>query len=225
MVKLFDKLLRDRLLEVWDEQVLFNQRTMNNLIKEFAKIKYYDEEIFTKLIDTIICKNKIQNLYFFDTFHNFMNYVNENPKFTLYGKLNGKIKEFEDKHYSQDFQWRYCNVERRIRTHKELVARRDDIPWEDHMPEDKADERSEREKKRLEAEQQRKYAVYNEELFLKEVKKLMDEGKSMIEMMVYLDVDEDDLQNAFSLMSKKAQIQKLEELRKQNKLPLEGQTV
>ena len=223
MISIFDSLLKPRLLELWQEQVNFNQRTMYDLIKEFKTLKYYDEEIFTKIIDSLIHKNTIQNLYFFDRFYNFIHDVNENPKGTLYGKWTQKIKDFEEKHYSKDYKWRYNLEERRRRTHQELVDRRDEFDWEDFMTVQATDERSERERKRLENEQQKKYAVYNEELFIKIVKEMMDEGKTMIEMMVYLDVDEEALQNAFSLISKQDQIAKLEELRRENKLPIGNQ--
>uniref|UniRef100_A0A7S3NXM6 Uncharacterized protein n=1 Tax=Euplotes crassus TaxID=5936 RepID=A0A7S3NXM6_EUPCR len=226
MNKIIDEYLKPRLLEVWDPKLLYNQRTMNDLIVEFKKLNYYDEEIFEKIIDSLLVKKRIQNIYLFETFHQFMNEVNENPKGSLYQKWTEKINQFEEKHYTADFKWRYNAEERRRRTHKELVARRDEFDWEDFVEVETTDEREERERKRIEEEQQRKYSVYNKELFVKQVKKYRAEGKTMIEMMVYLDVDEEALENAFQAISQEEQLERLEELRKENKLPFaEGTTV
>lgn len=221
IINILDKYMKDRILKVWDEQILYNQRMMYILIQEFDKLNYRNEDIDMKLIKTINTKQKIQNIYFFEEFHNFFHNINENPKSPHYGKLGEEIKTFETKFYNKDFQWRYNLEERRIRTHKEVVARRDEPQWEDFFVVQMKDERSEREKRRMEAAQQLKNAVYNEELFIKVVKQMMDEGKTLIEMMVYLDVDESALTNAFTIISKNEQVKKLEEIRKQNKLPFE----
>jgi hypothetical protein len=219
MIEKFDKIYKPRLLQIWDEQVLFNQRTMISLIKELTEINYYDEEIYSKILDSIIQKNKVQNLYFFDIFYNFFHNVNENPKFTLYQKLGDKITAYEDKHYTEDMRLRYDIEERRLRTHLEMVANRDTKKWEDLTIIRFVDARSDREKLRIEEEQRRKNAVYNEDLFIEYIQKLMAEGKSNIEMMVYLDVDEAALQNAFTIISQREQHKKLEELRKNEQLP------
>jgi hypothetical protein len=219
IVEKFDRLYKPRILAVWDEQVLFNQRVMINLIEELTAINYYDEEIYLKIMDSIIQKNKVQNIYFFDEFYNFFHNVNENPKFTLYQKLDDRIKAFEDKHLVEDFRWKYDSEERRLKTHVEMVANRDHKKWEDLTLIRFVDERSDREKLRIEEEMRRKNAVYNEDLFIEYVQNMMAEGKSNIEMMVYLDVDESALQNAFTLISQRDQHKKLEELRKDNKLP------
>lgn len=217
MLQWIDNHFKKRILELWEDQVHFNQRIMLHLIREFETLNYYDEEIFMKLVTSINSKNKIQNLYFFDDFYNFMHKVNENPKYTLYGKLDNEIKAFEEKHYTKDFQWRYNCEERRMRTHKELVARREEPQPEDFIVVQLKDERSEREKKRIEAAQQLKNAVYNEELFIKVVQKMMDEGKTLIEMMVYLDVTEQQLQDAFSKISQQKQVMELERLKSEKK--------
>lgn len=222
MIEWMEKHYKPRLLQVWDTQVLYNQRVMKHLIREFEILNYYDEEIYQKLVTSIISKNKIQNLYFFHDFYNFMHNVNDNPKFSLYKKLDGQIKEFEKKHYCKDFQWKYNLEEKRIRKHKELVARREEAKPEDFIVIQLKDERSEREKKRIEAAQQLKNAVYNEELFISVVRRMMGEGKTLIEMMVYLDVTEQQLQDAFTKISQQDQLEKLEELRKDNKLPFQN---
>lgn len=223
---LFDKYFKPRLLEIWDEQLLFNQRTISDFITEFKKLNYYDAEIFEKFLDTLIIKKRIQNIYFFENFHQFFNEVNENPKGELYNKLGDKIKQWEEKHYTEDFKWRYNLEERRRRTHKELVARRDDKEWADFEICHTKDEREELERQRIEAEQQLKYAVYNEDLFVKKVKEFRAEGMATIEMMVLLGCDEEQLEDAYAIISKEEQQNKLEELRKQNKLPFgDGATV
>ena len=47
---------KKRLLEIWDTQVLYNQRVMMTLITEFLKLKYYDEELLKKLVWSINSK-------------------------------------------------------------------------------------------------------------------------------------------------------------------------
>jgi hypothetical protein len=104
-------------------------------------------------------------------------------------------------------------------TQEEIVADREDYDWERQKIIMVRDDRSKIERERLEAEQQRKNAVYNQDLFIKIVQELMAEGKSLIEMMVYLDVDEAALTNAFTVISQREQVEKLNELRSQNKIP------
>ena len=216
-----DRLYKKRLLEVWDSQVLYNQRVMMTLITEFLKVKYYDEELLKKLVWSINSKNRIQNLEFFSKFHNAFHEINDNPKTTLYKKLDKDIQDFENKFSTRDFKWRYSIKDKRIRPHKELVARREDAKWESFTMSLTTDERSERERQRIDKEQQLKNAVHNEELFIQVVQKMMNEGKTTIEMMVYLDVREEDIINAQSIISKNEQIKKLEELRKSNQLPFQ----
>lgn len=194
---------------------------MMTLITEFLKLKYYDEELLKKLVWSINSKNRIQNLEFFSKFHNAFHEINDNPKTTLYKKLDKDIQDFESKFSTRDFKWRYSVKDKRIRTHKELVARREDAKREDFRVTLTTDERSEAERQKIDKEQQLKNAVYNEDLFIQVVQRMMNEGKSTIEMMVYLDVKEEDIINAQSIISKNEQIKKLEELRKNNQLPFQ----
>jgi hypothetical protein len=77
------------------------------LAEEFHFLKYYDEELWTKLIDSAIQKRKINNTHYFKAIHASISDINEDPSSGLQGKFTGKIDELVKKHYSADRKWRY----------------------------------------------------------------------------------------------------------------------
>jgi len=79
-IKFFKLCMRDNLLEKWDTQVIFNQFVMRDLIEYFKIFKYYDEEIYMKMVKSINTKKKILYIDMFDCFYNFIHDLNEDPK-------------------------------------------------------------------------------------------------------------------------------------------------
>ena len=58
------------------------------MCKEFHELKFYDEEIWNKLIFDIIHKKRVSNLHFLSAFHVAMTEMNKDPKNPFFGKLD-----------------------------------------------------------------------------------------------------------------------------------------
>lgn len=131
--------------------------------------------------------------------------------------MDKQLADFKKKYYKKDFQWRYNWDEHRIRTHAELVERRDDFTYEQSLLREPDDSIRRKEMERQEKERTLKNAVKNPEFFVSLVQEMMTEGKSMIEMMVILDVEESKILDAQNTISRNEQIKKLEEYRQKMK--------
>ena len=91
MVKLIDTLFKKVLLDKWKDEVVYNQRVLFGLAEEFYFLEYHDEELWTKILDTAIHKNKINNTHYWVTIHQTTKALNEVPDSPLKGKFNEKI--------------------------------------------------------------------------------------------------------------------------------------
>ena len=68
------------ILDKWKDEVVYNQRTLYDLAKELDNLGWYDEEVWTLLIDTAIHKNTVQNTHFLHSLLTTMNRMNKNQK-------------------------------------------------------------------------------------------------------------------------------------------------
>jgi len=75
------------LLDKWQAEVVYNQKLLIDLMVEMHLMKWYDEEVWTKLVTTYIQKKKINNTHYFRTFHRTISEINENEKTGLQGKF------------------------------------------------------------------------------------------------------------------------------------------
>lgn len=66
-----------------------------------------DEEILKNTFKTIGQKKRINNLTFFEFFHNLMLRHNRNPESPMFQKLTPNIEAFKEKHYNANREWRY----------------------------------------------------------------------------------------------------------------------
>jgi len=57
-------------------------------------LQYYDEEIWTKMTDTMCRKKKINNIYRAATFYEAMLKLNKDPDTPMFKKLDKKIETF-----------------------------------------------------------------------------------------------------------------------------------
>lgn len=107
MIKLIDTLFKKVLLDKWKDEVVYNQRVLFGLAEEFYFLEYHDEELWTKILDTAIHKNKINNTHYWVTIHQTTKALNEDPESPLKGKFTEKIEELVKKHFTPDRKWRY----------------------------------------------------------------------------------------------------------------------
>ena len=77
------------------------------LAKELDHLEYYDEELWTKLAETVSQKKRINNIYFFDQFFKTFTKLNTDPKNPMFKKLDKVLEILSSKHYTKDRQWRY----------------------------------------------------------------------------------------------------------------------
>lgn len=61
-----DNTLKEKVLkQKWKAEVVYNQRVLFGLCTEFENLEYYDEELWTMIVDTALHKKKINNLHYF----------------------------------------------------------------------------------------------------------------------------------------------------------------
>ncbi len=162
------------------------------LLAEFHFLGYYDEELWTKIIDTAINKTKINNTHYWQTIHQTLCEMNDDEKCPMYKKLTPKIDELVKKHFTKDREWRYSLENRGMRSLQDLIDRREESKIDDHLI-----KRAEIDEKILiqarEAEKRLKrlkMAKYSVELFDEIIEEMMRDKKTIMEMMAELDVDD-----------------------------------
>jgi len=87
-IKLLDNNYKAILMEKWQKEVVYNQKLLIELMVECDYLKWYDEEVWTRMVNTYIHKKKINNTHYFRTFHQIVSAVNENPNTGLAGKFD-----------------------------------------------------------------------------------------------------------------------------------------
>ena len=101
MIDLLDTIFKKHILDKWDAEVVYNQRVLLDLMKECHNLRWYDEEVWTKIIDTTIGKKKINAYRDFQMVHQTLCYMNEDKEHCkLADTLGGKIDAFMKKHYT-----------------------------------------------------------------------------------------------------------------------------
>jgi hypothetical protein len=165
-------------------------------------------------------KSKINNTHDFGLILNLMTDINAGgegkcPK--LKGVATKYIETFLSKHYNSnaDRKWRYDVENKRWRSLQELIDRREETGPEDQkLLKAAVDERlivqareAEKKLKRL------KMAKYSHELFDEIITEMMKDKKTLMEMMVELDCDDQAIYASQTRIAKKQQTQNLLETR------------
>ena len=109
---------------------------MFDLAKELDALEWYDEEVWTLMVQTAVTKRKINNLHDFSMIHNLIYKVNTarkgHPAAHLNGKFDDRIATLLERHYTADRKWKYNAETRALRPMKEMIAKREDSRAEDH---------------------------------------------------------------------------------------------
>jgi hypothetical protein len=100
MIKLLNSQFKKVLIEKWNDEVVYNQRVLFGLAEEFHFLGYYDEELWTKIVDTSINKTKINNTHYWRTIYETMCEMNDDEKCPMYKKLTSKVEELVKKHFT-----------------------------------------------------------------------------------------------------------------------------
>ena len=66
---LLDNHYKKVLVEKGKREVVYNQRVLFGLVEEFHNLEYYDLELWTMLVDSIIAKKKINNTHYWATIY------------------------------------------------------------------------------------------------------------------------------------------------------------
>lgn len=208
-----DKLLtqyKPVILQKWDDEVVYHQRMLYKMVKEFDNLEFYDVELWLKIAETVLHKKKINNLHFFDEFFRCFSKLNADPKSALFKKLDAVLDKLSTKHYTKDRQWRYSLEEGgRLRSYEELVARREEPRLEDfEYRKADIDQRVIEQAKAIENQMKRlRMAKLDKNLFDEIVEEMMKEKKTILEMQAELDVDEQTIFDAQERIAKKKQQQ------------------
>lgn len=193
MIEMLDNTLKKVILDRWDAEILWNQRVHLDLIFELHHIRWYDQDVWDKLIPVLMWKKKINAFKDFVKVHQTLCYMNEDKEHCpMAGQLGSQIQAFMDKHYTEDRKWKYCDKRRIEKPLKELIARRDEPKLEDYARDKQVtDEKMLRQAKEAERKLKRlKMAKYSLELFDEIIQEMMKEKKTFMEMMAELDCDD-----------------------------------
>lgn len=216
MIKLLDTQFKKVLLDKWNAEVVYNQRVLFGLVSEFHSLGYYDEELWTKIVDTAINKTKINNTHFWQTIYETMCEMNDDEKCPMHKKLTSKIDELVKKHFTKDREWRYSLEKRGMRSLQDLIDSREESKIDDHLiKRAEVDEKilvqareAEKRLKRL------KMAKYSVELFDEIIEEMMRDKKTIMEMMAELDVDDNQVYASQTRIAKRQQAKNISELKK-----------
>ena len=198
--ELLDSHLKEHvLLAYWEKEIRHNQRVLFDLAYELDQFQWYDEEIWTKIIDTSVWKKKINNSHDFKLIHNLIYKLNrgggpQSPFGHLEGKFEEQLERLIARHYTENRQWKYDLERRDLRPYHQLIARRDECKQDDERlvrSWSEVDEstiitarEAEKKLKRL------TMAKYSIELFDEIIEEMMREKKTILEMMAELDAGE-----------------------------------
>lgn len=168
------------------------------LMIELEYNEFYDEEVWTKVFETISHKKRINNITFFGYFLNTMQKWNADPSKTIFfKKLDDKIDAFKNKHYNADREWRYeFNGDDglgRPRSLDEIISKKENSKIDDFLISKGGEDLTlinraafaEKKMKRL------RMAKYSEDLFDEIVIEMMKEKRTLMEMMAELDVEDE----------------------------------
>ena len=210
---LLDTQYKKVLLDKWKAEVIYNQRVLFGLAKEFHHLEYYDKELWLLIADTAVHKKKINNTHYWGIVFETLTDLNQDGP--LKGLFTDHLAKLVEKHYTVDRKWRY-NIEDggSMRPLQELIDRREDAKWEDSLIKRAAvDEKiieqareAERKLKRL------KMAKYSTDLFDEIIEEMMRDKKTIMEMMAELDVDESNIYAAQTRIAKRQQAKTIDEL-------------
>lgn len=95
------------LLKKWDAEVVYNQRVLFGLCGEFNNLGYFDEELWTLIVQTVLRKKKINNLHYFASFYEVVRSFDTVENHPLKGKFTEDLEKFVNKFYTADRKWRY----------------------------------------------------------------------------------------------------------------------
>ena len=167
-----------------------------DLAKELDLLQWYDEEVWTKILETACHKKKINNIYDFKLIHQICYRLTtaqpESRAAHLNGKFDDHLKRLLEKHYTTNRQWKYNAETRQMRPIEEIIAGRESLKFEDtaQLKED-IDEQTIIQAREAEKKLKRmKMAKYSHDLFDEIIEEFMKEKKTILEMMAELDATE-----------------------------------
>lgn len=204
------------LVDKWKAEVIFNQRVLFGLAKEFHNLRYYDADLWQLIITTAIQKKKINNTHYFAAIHGSMSQMNEDPDSGFKGKLTAQLEELVKKHYTEDRKWRYSLENSDWRSLQEVIDRREDCKKENTFI-TKADTDTEIvEQARLAEKKMKrlKMAKYSADLFDEIIEEMMRDKKTLMEMLAELDCDEEEIYASQTRIAKKQQSKNIEKNKK-----------
>jgi len=177
------------------------------LANELHDLEWYDEEVWTKIVQTAARKKKIQNLHIFIDLHKHMVMLNNDKDKPFYGKFNGEIDTYMKKHYNQDRKWKYDAEKLHKNSLQDLIDRREEATIDKFALRKAATDDSVLELARM-AERRLKrlrMAKYSTDLFDEIVNEMMREKRTIMEMMAELDVEDDTIFASQTRLAKKKQ--------------------
>ena len=202
-----DSQFKKVILDNWHEEVEFHQKLLCGLANELHDLEWYDEEVWTKIVQTAARKKKIQNLHIFIDLHKHMVMLNNDKDKPFYGKFNGEIDTYMKKHYNQDRKWKYDAEKLHKNSLQDLIDRREEATIDKFALRKAATDDSVLELARM-AERRLKrlrMAKYSTDLFDEIVNEMMREKRTIMEMMAELDVEDDTIFASQTRLAKKKQ--------------------
>ena len=82
---------KDVILKKWHDECEYHQRRMMDLCIELDELEYYDEDIWSKVWETLSHKKRINNIHFLQYFNGLMQRFNSDPKSVFFKKLDDNI--------------------------------------------------------------------------------------------------------------------------------------
>jgi len=72
------------------------------MCKYFYELQYFDQEIWTKLINDLQHKKKVSNLEFFSCYRENLSAMNKDPKNPFFQKLDKVLEVLSTRHFNRD---------------------------------------------------------------------------------------------------------------------------
>jgi hypothetical protein len=125
-----DVYYKKQLLSKWDAEIRHFQAYLIRANDSLFKLKYYDEEIWNKIVSDIVAKKRLHNVHYFHTcYHNFteLNKSKVMPNIDFESAIESLLKMFE----KRDYRLQYNLKEMRLKTYDEKRAEADTITMDE----------------------------------------------------------------------------------------------
>lgn len=125
MEDLLNTQLKKVLVDNWEREVRMNQRTLFELAREIHKFGWYDKQIWDMIVQAVVTKKAVNNIYDFMEFHEIIHQINTGETNPLRGNYTADIETYLKKHYTEDRQWKYDAERRELRPVQDLIDQRE----------------------------------------------------------------------------------------------------